>query len=126
MTSSELFTWKLQSASDSEVYSDSSSLFQQPTNLHLEGLVLTPLGRFGALASTLSPDPLRQSKQDNTMRYLDTKVASDASPASQQLTSVRERLVKEIRASSGKSKGKGKAPAGEGKVDEDVPEQPQE
>jgi len=60
------------------------------------------------------------------MRYLDTKMASDASPASQQLTAVRERLVQEIRASSGKSKGKAKAPAGAAKADVSVVEQLQE
>jgi hypothetical protein len=57
------------------------------------------------------------------MRYLDTKMASDASPASQQLTAVRERLVQEIRASSGKSKAKAKAPAGAAKADVSVVEQ---
>lgn len=60
------------------------------------------------------------------MRYLDPKLASDASPASQQLTAVRERLVQEIRASSGKSKGKGRAQAGEVKTNGDVADQPQE
>lgn len=45
------------------------------------------------------------------MRYLDTKSVAE-SPGTQQLTAVRERLVQEIRAASGKSKGKGKAKDG--------------